>query len=130
MDPAGVDIHHFILQYLEEGTMDLVCLSTDLVMEHCDAIREAAGAIIDQTLGTDRCNCWFDAYAAIYGVCPVVDMDFITCPGTVAPTVCTGEDEVVEETVPDETVPDETDETVPDMPSPPEKPSGKPTGRR
>jgi len=88
--PGYTDIHHYILQYLEEGAMDLVCLSTDLVMEHCDAIREAAGAIIDQTLGTDRCNCWFDAYAAIYGACPVVDMEYTTCSGTVAPTVCTG----------------------------------------
>ena len=43
-NPNGQDIHHFILQYLEEGTIDLVCLSTDLVMEHCDVTRAAAGA--------------------------------------------------------------------------------------
>ena len=85
-NPDYTDIHHYILQYLEEGTMDLVCLSTDVEMEHCDVIRATAEA----TAGTDRCNCWFDAYEAIYGACPVVDMTFTTCAGTVAPTVCTG----------------------------------------
>lgn len=84
-DPEYTDIHHYILQFLEEGAMDLVCLSTDLEMEHCDVIRETAGA----EGGVDRCNCWFDAYAAIYGACPVVDMTFTTCPNTVAPVVCT-----------------------------------------
>jgi len=83
-NPNGQDIHHFILQYLEEGTIDLVCLSTDLVMEHCDVIRAAAGA----TGGVDRCNCWFDAYNALYGECPKFDMTFTTCSGTVAPVDC------------------------------------------
>ena len=45
LDPKGNDIHHFILQYLEEGTIDLVCLSTDLEMEHCDVMRDSANAI-------------------------------------------------------------------------------------
>ena len=44
MDPNGIDIHHYILQYLEEGSIDLVCLSTDLDMEHCDGTREVANA--------------------------------------------------------------------------------------
>lgn len=106
-DPGYTDIHHFILQYLEEGAMDLVCLSTDLDMEHCDIMREIAVA----TKGVDRCNCWFDAYEALYGACPVVDMTFTTCAGTVAPTVCTdvvavdtsslGEDETDEGTAGD-----------------------------
>ena len=61
-DPKGQDIHHFVLQYLEEGTIDLVCLSSDLEMDHCDATRDNAGA----NKG-DKCNCWFDAYKAIYG---------------------------------------------------------------
>jgi len=83
-NPNGQDIHHFILQYLEEGTIELVCLSTDLAMEHCDTIRAAAGA----TAGVDRCNCWFDAYNALYGECPKFDMTFTTCSGTVAPVDC------------------------------------------
>ena len=84
LDPKNADIHHFILQYLEEGTMDLVCLSTELVMEHCDTIRATAAAGEG-----DRCNCWFDAYEALYGACPVVDTTFTTCAQTTAPTVCT-----------------------------------------
>ena len=79
-NPRNKDIHHYILQYLEEGTIELVCLSTDLEMGHCDEIREIAGAV----KGVDRCNCWFDAYKAIYGECPVVDMDFTVCSKTVA----------------------------------------------
>ena len=43
-NPEGKDIHHYVLQFLEEGTIDLVCLSTDLEMEHCDVIRATAGA--------------------------------------------------------------------------------------
>jgi len=81
---AGKNPHHYFLQYLEEGAMDLVCLSTDLEMEHCDVIRETAGA----EKGVDRCNCWFDAYEAIYGECPVFDMPFTTCTNTVAPKKC------------------------------------------
>merc|ERR1712088_506407 len=84
MDPKGNDIHRYILQYLEEGSIDLVCLATDLDMEHCDATREIAGA----TGGVDRCNCWFDAYIALYGECPKFDMTFTTCSGTVAPVDC------------------------------------------
>jgi len=83
-DPAGKDIHHYVLQFLEEGTIDLVCLSTDLDMEHCDTMRATAGA----TMGVDRCNCWFDAYNAIYGECPKFDMTFTTCSETVAPVDC------------------------------------------
>ena len=26
--------------------------------------------------GEDRCNCWFDAYKALYGECPKFDMTF------------------------------------------------------
>jgi len=84
MDPAGADIHHYVLQYLEEGAIDLVCLSTDLEMTHCDSIRETAGA----TVGVDRCNCWFDAYKALYGVCPTIDMTFTACSGTTVSVDC------------------------------------------
>ena len=83
-NPNYYDVHHNILQYLEEGTIDLVCLSTNMEMSHCDATREASGYV------DHRCNCWFDAYEAIYKVCPVVDMEFAHCSNTEAPVVCTG----------------------------------------
>ena len=86
LDPKGKGIsHHFILQYLEEGTFDLLCLSTDYDADHCTAIRTTAGNVIGE-----RCNCWFDAYKALYGKCPVFDMEFTTCPNTVAPIECAG----------------------------------------
>ena len=102
-DPEHMDIHHNLLQYLEEGSIDLVCLSTDLVMDHCDVTREVSGADFG-----DHCNCWFDAYQAIYGACPVVDTEFKHCPNTVAPTVCV----------------DEGNDDESEKPSPPERPSG------
>lgn len=125
-NPEYTDIHHFVLQYLEEGTMDLVCLTSDLEMEHCDAIREAAGWINDG----DRCNCWFDAYKAIYGECPVVDGDFITCGLTNGSTDCADVQATVSDGVvcgEDDTADtDETDATLPeptgDMPAPPDMP--------
>ena len=83
-DPNGQDIHHFILQYLEEGSIDLVCLSTNLNMTHCDVMRETAGATMD----VDRCNCWFDAYKALYGECPEFDTFYTTCSGTTATQDC------------------------------------------
>jgi len=86
-DPNGKDIHHYILQYLEEGAIDLVCLSTDLEMEHCDGIRQVANA----TEGDDHCNCWFDAYKALYDECPKFDMIFTACPGTTASVDCANE---------------------------------------
>lgn len=65
--------------------MDLVCLSSNLVMTHCDDIRGVVGAVSD-TEDVDvpedeevRCNCWFDAYKALYGSCPVFDMPFSAC---------------------------------------------------
>ena len=61
-NPNYKDIHHYVLQYLEEGTIDLVCLSSELDMAHCDVTRGNIGVEKGQ-----RCNCWFDAYKAIYG---------------------------------------------------------------
>ena len=120
-DPQKKDIHHNVLQYLEEGSIDLVCLSTDLEMDHCDVTRASSGAEFG-----DHCNCWFDAYQAIWGVCPVVDTEFRHCQSTVAPTVCT-------DATPN--APDDSEDTdggtddkpsPPDMPSPPDLPSGPP----
>jgi len=116
-DPQNKDIHHYVLQYLEEGTMDLVCLSTDLEMDHCDAIREAAGY-----KDGERCNCWFDAYNAIYEKCPVVAMEFTTCEKTVAPAECTGP------AVEDDGEGCEGDDTDNELPSPPDMPDGPPDG--
>ena len=116
-NPNYKDVHHNLLQYLEEGSIDLVCLSTDLEMSHCDVTRGANNAVVG-----DHCNCWFDAYQAIYGVCPVVDTEFKHCDNTVAPTVCT-------DTTPNAPADDGGENEMPsppDMPSPPEKPSGPP----
>merc|ERR1719412_854277 len=117
-DPKYRDIHHNVLQYLEEGTIDLVCLSTDMVMTHCDTTRAVSGYV------DVRCNCWFDAYQAIYGTCPVVDMEFGHCEHTVAPVVCTAESEVEAGEKEGE---EETDNGMPDLP---EMPSRGGRGRR
>jgi len=123
-DPKNKDIHHNVLQFLEEGSIDLVCLSTDLEMDHCDVTRDAAGS----ELG-DHCNCWFDAYQAIYGECPVVDSEFKHCEFTTAPTVCTD----ATPNAPDDgegtdTGTDDKPSGPPDdMPSPPDKPDGPPS---
>ena len=135
LNPGGTDIHHFILQYLEEGTFDLLCLSSEIDDDHCDATRVLAGSVLGQ-----RCNCWFDAYEALYGECPAVDMDFEHCALTTAPSVCANvakvdTSDVVCSTDTEPEAPEEPEE--PEVPSPPEppsppsgKPSGKPTGRR
>lgn len=76
VDPAGVDVHHNILQFLEEGAIDLVCLmAPSLVMDRCDVVR-AKQFPNDETAAewcgeTGTCTCWKDAYTAIYGdFCP------------------------------------------------------------
>ena len=84
-NPNNKDTHNILLQYLEESAIELVCLSSSLKMDHCDAIRETAGAGEG-----DRCNCWFDAYEALYDACPVIiDTTFKACPGTTPATMCT-----------------------------------------
>lgn len=61
-NPAGNDIHHFVLQFLEEGAIDLVCVMTDLDgFERCPAVRDANGIIEPATTS----NCWEAAYAKI-----------------------------------------------------------------
>ena len=85
-------------------------------MDHCDAVRETAGA----TKGVDRCNCWFDAYQAIYGECPNVDMAFTACSGTVATTVCADDvDEGSEEAAEPEPEPEEPEPEAPEPTAPP-----------
>jgi len=73
-NPNGQDIHHYVLQYLEEGAIDLVCLATDFEMSRCDTMRE----LFSIESGT-RCDCWFDAYEGMYGSAPVIDQLFTTC---------------------------------------------------
>ena len=73
---AGVDIHHNVLQFLEEGAIDLVCIATDLVMDRCTTMRAKWGLADDS--GT-KCNCWMDAYKEMYGVTPTVDTTLTTC---------------------------------------------------
>jgi len=126
IDPEGQDIHHYILQYLEEGAIEVVCLATDLEMAACDVIRATAGA----TGGVDRCNCWFDAYKAIYGVCPNVDMTFTQCSGTIASSDCADDGSTGElpEEVEDPEEPTEAPEATSEMPEKGSK--GQPSRRR
>lgn len=83
-DTQNMDIHHYMLQYLEEGAIDLVCLMTDLSMDRCDTIRAAHGI----AAGT-HCNCWFQAWRDLYGsdptLFPVDENDFTDCSGVDAP---------------------------------------------
>ena len=121
-NPNNQDIHHYVLQYLEEGSIDLVCLSTDLEMDHCDGTRDASGAAFG-----DHCNCWFDAYYEIYGECPVVDTTFKHCSKTAAPTVC-GDDSPNEPNPPEPTeqpteAPTEEPTEEPNPPAPTDEPN-------
>lgn len=59
-DPDGQDIHHSVLQFLEEGTIDLVCLMTSLSMERCDQIR-ATNNVVSTSV------CWEESYVSMYG---------------------------------------------------------------
>lgn len=71
-NPNGVDIHHNVLQYLEEGAIDLVCLSSDLTMtqgeDRCAEIRSHVNLASDKWA-----NCWHAAYKGLYGVDPAID---------------------------------------------------------
>eukprot|EP01083_Nonionella_stella_P003745 10762_1 len=78
--PSG-DIHNFVLQYLEEGTIDLVCLMTNLNMSRCDTIRER--------IGGQYCDCWMEAYEAMYGEAPQTDMNFTECGANTTTTTST-----------------------------------------
>merc|ERR1719188_2799425 len=72
-NPSEVDIHHNVLQYLEEGVIDLVCIATDLDMDRCKTMRA-------KFTNAGRCDCWFAAYKAMYGAQPTVDSSrFTTC---------------------------------------------------
>jgi len=59
-DPDGQDIHHSVLQFLEEGAIDLVCLMTSLSMDRCDQIRATNNVVSTSA-------CWEESYAAMYG---------------------------------------------------------------
>ena len=64
VDNSGsLDIHNYALQYLEEGAVELVCIMTNLEMDHCDDIRAEHGM---QT--GDVSNCWHNAYLQMFGV--------------------------------------------------------------
>lgn len=117
-DPQGKDIHHPVLQYMEEGSIDLVCISSELDMTHCDGSRSNAGS----SKG-DRCNCWFDAYKAIYGRCPVVDQTFTHCPNTIASVDCANEVPVDTSSLVTMECTSSDDTEMPSPPEMPEKPS-------
>ena len=71
---SGQDIHNSVLRFLEEGAIDLVCIATDLDFNRCSAMREKWG--VEE--GT-KCNCWLEAYKAMYGVDALVDADLVDC---------------------------------------------------
>lgn len=71
---AGVDIHHWLLQFLEEGAIDLVCMATDLGMDRCYTMRDKWG--VDN--GT-KCDCWLEAYKDLFGFDAVVDVELVEC---------------------------------------------------
>eukprot|EP01135_Chromosphaera_perkinsii_P003647 Nk52_evm26s250 gene=Nk52_evmTU26s250 len=61
--PTGTgQVHNQVLQFLEEGSLDLVCLMTTISNSMCDSIRAqwqlSAGQISD---------CWVAGYTALYG---------------------------------------------------------------
>jgi hypothetical protein len=65
---GGQDTHHPILQFLEEGAIELVCLAVpSLVMDHCEEVRTANGVT------TEPSTCWHQAYAELYGSDPRVE---------------------------------------------------------
>merc|ERR1719482_1932551 len=62
---GGVDTHHSILQFLEEGTIELACLAVpEMKMDHCDAVRKA------NAVTTEPSTCWHQAYKGMYGSLP------------------------------------------------------------
>merc|ERR1712228_401947 len=65
-NPDGQDIHHSILQFLEEGAIDLVCLMTSLSMDRCDQIRSTNNISSTST-------CWETSYVDMYGNYTVAD---------------------------------------------------------
>ena len=71
---AGNDIHHNILQFLEEGAIDLVCIATDLEMARCDTMRDK-WEVEDGT----KCDCWVEAYQDLFGSDTIADADLATC---------------------------------------------------
>jgi len=67
--------HHGILQFLEEGAIDLVCLMCPSFSmggdhERCDDARSNLG--IDTSCPT-RSSCWEAAYGEMYGYIPVIE---------------------------------------------------------
>merc|ERR1719392_380838 len=62
---GGVDTHHPILQFLEEGAIELVCLAVpEMKMDHCDKVRKA------NAVTTEPSTCWHQAYKGMYGSLP------------------------------------------------------------
>merc|ERR1711981_1491698 len=63
-DPRGqgstLDFIRPVMQFLEEGAIDLVCLMTGLSMDRCDAIRK-----LNNVTGTS--DCWKSSCTRMYG---------------------------------------------------------------
>ena len=77
-DPAGNDhfngqasngdVHNQVLQWIEEASIDMACLVTDIDMDRCDTIRNSVGI-----QSGEYSDCWLDAYEGIYGAKPSTD---------------------------------------------------------
>lgn len=85
---SGTDIvTTWIMQYLEEATVDLVCLMSDLSseMQHrCEDIRadNAEGtACTNDMMQIDKkySACWVGAYQNMFNFVPETDSDWVTC---------------------------------------------------
>lgn len=79
--------HHYLLQFLEEGAIDVVCLVAEPGLdERCDIARANMGLdVTDEnfSIADNYCDCWMDAYREIYPDQPdpmnIVDVNFQTC---------------------------------------------------
>ena len=76
-NPNNVDIHHSVLQYLEEGAIDLVCVMTSLSMDRCTTMRTTLNIADGQTS-----TCWQSAYDAIYSSSASSTTTVAAPPGT------------------------------------------------
>mmetsp|Transcript_12848 Transcript_12848/g.33046 ORF Transcript_12848/g.33046 Transcript_12848/m.33046 type:complete len:297 (-) Transcript_12848:34-924(-) len=69
VDAGGVDTHNGILQFIEEGSMELACLmvSYNLKEPECSDMEERSGVAM-----STRSTCWHAAYKGLWGEDPVL----------------------------------------------------------
>mmetsp|Transcript_33829 Transcript_33829/g.85541 ORF Transcript_33829/g.85541 Transcript_33829/m.85541 type:complete len:176 (+) Transcript_33829:543-1070(+) len=69
VDAGKVDTHHSILQFIEEGSMELACLmvSFNIKQPECSDMAKRSGVEM-----TTRSTCWHEAYKAMWGEDPAI----------------------------------------------------------